>query len=505
MPIDETRQTRHFTRNVKGLNDNPVIYNSAVEGLEGLDGTVIDHIKSKLYIDSIGNLTKTIATTQGTHLVTGTSNPLSDRLSLIRVYQVRGQIDNGNIEYINVLFTGSGIYKRSITVDSNVHTIGAWEIMTAGTEDSLFVSFERKQLLFRVGDLDTATSINVPNWRQYEKIEFNIYLENNSTCHNTTIFKNTIISNSYFHCYLNVSLGQGILFEITAISGDNITMHILGYNDSTSNDSIKVFGINGGGRIGPRGPAVITTNTDLLGTGTESDPLHIASGRAVPTGGTTGQVLSKADNRDRNTEWTSIIENKVLFTRKSVTTTTSADANTGDTTISITDTTGLDIGNLYIGGHEVVVTQINIPDNNITIDTALTEQITSGAAVIQGALTGTSDTLQLPEGLTNVEFRIVGLLPSPDNNSFNKSVGRFIKTTSGGSSWYDTLANFGTWWAGTNTNETTSYRVGIVHGLDDNVWSVEYNPTTSQLRLAFARTGTENFIPIIRSILIIGQ
>ena len=207
---------------------------------------------------------------------------------------------------------------------------------------------------------------------------------------------------------------------------------------------------------------------------------------------------------------------ELLVARNAAATTLAAAAGAGDTVLSVAATDGLLAGDpLAVGlefGHEIVA--VDEAASTVEIEAGgLTAAAALGAAVDNSPLFGDGATLDLADPgagrrYAEIDVRLLYDLPQLNGNPafYNgRSTGAFYAPRG---SWYETLANFGYWFAGGNDEAgLDSYTVGVIHGTSSaagNTWSVEFHPAAHRLSLLLV-AGVPSFAPRAYNLIVAGR
>lgn len=204
----------------------------------------------------------------------------------------------------------------------------------------------------------------------------------------------------------------------------------------------------------------------------------------------------------------------LLVSGQSVETKLDGDHNAGDTVLSVDDATGLAAGRVYVRGEQHTIESVDEAADTITITApGLTADQADDAVVVQAPMQGADDTLALPAGsYAELAVRCLYELPQTNGNPAaysGRSIGAYYTSAGKRSGWTDTLTGFGSWYSYMDSNtDAATVLVGLVH---DNhtlrtAWSIEFNPTTSQLSFALVPSNSARpYFPRLTSLLVAGR
>ena len=140
----------------------------------------------------------------------------------------------------------------------------------------------------------------------------------------------------------------------------------------------------------------------------------------------------------------------------------------------------------------------------------------AGAAVAQAPLLGTGDALALPAPAAGryaeLDVRLLYNLPQLNGNPafYNgRSTGAYFSGGGRAGSWFETLANYSSWWANgqTDPDESGTWTVGLLHATANiaaSVWSVELDPEAHALSIV-AVAAQELYIPRVTNLIVAGR
>lgn len=167
----------------------------------------------------------------------------------------------------------------------------------------------------------------------------------------------------------------------------------------------------------------------------------------------------------------------------------------GATVLTMTAAAGLRTGRILVGDETHEATAVDESANTVTIAApGLMAQQPDDTDVVQVPLRGADDVLTLPDpgaGRRYVEFDVRFLFDLPrlaggTSRGHGHSSGAYYAPAS---SWYESLNGNSYWWAGVNADPSyATFAVGVANrsAATSDLWTLEFNPTTSALQFVQA-------------------
>ena len=187
----------------------------------------------------------------------------------------------------------------------------------------------------------------------------------------------------------------------------------------------------------------------------------------------------------------------------------------GATVLTVLDASIFRLGAVQVGGEVHTIGSIDEAARTVTIEApGLVAAKLDGTQVVQAPILGGDDVLQLPAPVggeyAEIDVRFLYDLPQLNGNPafYNgRSTGAYYSAAGLRSAWFETLANFGSWYANGQVAEdpTGTWSVGLIHATGNaaNTWSLEFDPVTHQLSLV--ALSTVGFIPRIYGLIVAGR
>ena len=201
----------------------------------------------------------------------------------------------------------------------------------------------------------------------------------------------------------------------------------------------------------------------------------------------------------------------LIYAGNIVSTTLSGNHNAGATTITLASVAGFQ-DNLTFGivfeGHKIL--SVDAVNNQITIASpGLTSAHNGGTACFATPMWLQGDALVLPDSayaeLSVFYLYDLVLLSGSGAPEHGRSTGAYYTPQT---SWWHSIANLGSWNAGSNNSATfSSFAVGLILGstTDRNVWSIDYEPAGHRLLVLQGSGGTNTAVPRVRSLVVAGR
>ena len=208
----------------------------------------------------------------------------------------------------------------------------------------------------------------------------------------------------------------------------------------------------------------------------------------------------------------------LVYAGESVTGALNGARSAGDTRLVVDDASIFRLGRVQVGGELHTVEAVDEAANALTIEAGgLTAAQDDDTAVVQAPIIGTGDALQLPGGpFAEIDVRMLYDLPQLNGNpayyNGRSSGAYYAGGEGGGGAWYETLANYGSWFANGQqepyNDPAGTWGVGVVHAtanVASSIWALVFDPARSTLALDVFTGAQELFIPRVVSLIVAGR